>query len=109
MSPGGFADEIARQSHVDVPPLANGWQQTFLLVLVAISTTASLVCAFKLWRSVDLLWHKLGWTVVLAMPIIGPLLYRTIYVPRRLAATASSTKTVPQSGAVPAARVVRGG
>jgi hypothetical protein len=41
--------------------------------------TLSLFCAVRLWRRQDRVWRKLAWTSVLALPLLGPLLYGGLY------------------------------
>jgi len=47
-----------------------------MLVLVGISEVVSLACAVRLWRRPGVARAgKLGWTAVLALPVLGPLAY----------------------------------
>jgi hypothetical protein len=46
-----------------------------LLAIAALSWLLSLYLLFRLWRSVDLLTIKIGLSVVLLAPVVGPLAY----------------------------------
>jgi hypothetical protein len=45
-------------------------------VVVGMSELIGIVCALRLWRRPSVsLWSKVGWTAVLALPVIGPLAF----------------------------------
>jgi hypothetical protein len=50
-----------------------------VLVLFAASVLASLACVIHLWRRRDGLGKKTVWTIVLVLPLFGPLLYGSLY------------------------------
>jgi hypothetical protein len=50
-----------------------------VLVLIASSGLASLACLIHLWRRRGALRKRAVWTVVLLIPLFGPLLYGSLY------------------------------
>ncbi len=54
---------------------------TFVRVLFGISAVLTLACWVSLWRGRDGIASKLVWTVVSAVPLLGPLLYAGVHDP----------------------------
>jgi hypothetical protein len=50
-----------------------------LLIIVGVSELVALVCAGRVWESGGSLASRIGWTVALAIPILGPIFFGAIY------------------------------
>ncbi|HEY8156745.1 MAG TPA: hypothetical protein VII72_21630 [Myxococcota bacterium] len=54
-----------------------------LLSILAVSEVLSLLCAGRLWRSAQPLRMRLLWTLVLVIPILGPVFFGALFPPTR--------------------------
>ncbi len=48
---------------------------TFLIVIAVISESIAVWCAVNLWRCHASLMRKLFWTLILLVPVVGPVFY----------------------------------
>jgi NO-binding membrane sensor protein with MHYT domain len=48
---------------------------TFPIIIAAVSEVIALWCAVGLWRSRASGWQKLFWSLVLLIPVVGPMFY----------------------------------
>jgi len=55
--------------------------ETFVRLLLALSALLSVACWSSLWRGKDSIGSKLVWTLVSALPLLGPLLYAGVHDP----------------------------
>ena len=54
---------------------------TAFLAIVVISEVISLFCLFRLWKGHDKIVMKLRWSLVLAIPFLGPIFYGGFHNP----------------------------
>ncbi len=55
--------------------------ETFVRVLIGLSALLTIACWISLWRGKDGVISKLLWTVLSAIPVLGPLLYAGVHDP----------------------------
>ena len=87
------------------PALAMTVDEKKLLLVAVISGVPWVACLVHLWtRRGASFWARAAWSVALCMPIIGPLMYSSLF--RRLAPHGPSTRPVAGQGGVPYSRIL---